>query len=88
MKVEFYSSFNKDLLGIRDPAVLKQIRRLIQRCENAESILKIPNVKKLVGTSNYFRIRIGDYRIGVTFSGKTLSFVRVLHRKEIYRYFP
>ncbi len=34
------------------------------------------------------RIRIGDYRLGIIFDGETLIFERVLHRKEIYRYFP
>jgi mRNA-degrading endonuclease RelE of RelBE toxin-antitoxin system len=31
---------------------------------------------------------IGDYRLGVIFDGEILIFERVLHRKEIYRYFP
>ncbi|MGH2412635.1 MAG: type II toxin-antitoxin system RelE family toxin, partial [Microcystaceae cyanobacterium] len=35
-----------------------------------------------------YRIRLGDYRIGLFIEGKTVTFARVLHRKEIYRYFP
>ncbi|QXE23968.1 plasmid stabilization system protein [Richelia sinica FACHB-800] len=49
---------------------------------------EITNLKKLQGYDNAYRIRIGDYRLGVIFDGETLIFERVLHRKEIYRYFP
>jgi len=31
---------------------------------------------------------VGDYRVGVIFEEETVTFCRVLHRKEIYRYFP
>jgi mRNA interferase RelE/StbE len=49
----------------------------------------IHNLKKLRAASgSYYRIRIGEYRIGLIFSGGIVTFVRCLHRKEIYRYFP
>ncbi|WP_228041137.1 type II toxin-antitoxin system RelE/ParE family toxin [Nodosilinea sp. LEGE 07088] len=48
----------------------------------------MPNVKALVGTTNRYRIRVGDYRIGVELNGETLEIMRVLHRREFYRYFP
>ncbi|WP_333119275.1 hypothetical protein [Microcoleus sp. SVA1_B3] len=32
-------------------------------------------------------IRAGDYRIGLTFDADIITFVRVLHRQEVYRYF-
>jgi mRNA interferase RelE/StbE len=35
-----------------------------------------------------YSIRIGDYRIGLALEKDTLVFVRCLHRKEIYRFFP
>jgi mRNA-degrading endonuclease RelE of RelBE toxin-antitoxin system len=34
------------------------------------------------------RFRVADYRIGFIFDGQTVIFFRVLHRKDIYRYFP
>jgi mRNA interferase RelE/StbE len=49
---------------------------------------EIKNVKKLKGFSNAYRIRIGDYRIGVTFENNIVKFARVAHRKEIYKIFP
>ena len=36
-----------------------------------------------------YRIRIGDYRIGIEVSaGEEVEMMRVLHRREFYRYFP
>jgi len=35
-----------------------------------------------------YRIGIGDYRIGLILEDETLIFVRFLHRKDLYRYFP
>ncbi|MFM6062867.1 MAG: type II toxin-antitoxin system RelE family toxin, partial [Microcystis panniformis] len=31
---------------------------------------------------------IGDYRIGFFVEEDTITFARVLHRREFYRYFP
>ena len=36
----------------------------------------------------YYRIRVGDYRVGFVFEQGAVTFVRCLNRKEIYRYFP
>lgn len=48
----------------------------------------LANLKKLQGHTNAYCIRMSDYRIGLTFDGETVTFKRVLHRKDIYRYFP
>ncbi|MBP7463649.1 MAG: type II toxin-antitoxin system RelE/ParE family toxin [Bacteroidales bacterium] len=37
---------------------------------------------------NYFRIRTGDYRIGIYLDTDTVEFVRVLSRDKIYKVFP
>ncbi|WP_202218315.1 type II toxin-antitoxin system RelE/ParE family toxin [Okeania sp. KiyG1] len=46
------------------------------------------NIKKLKGEEEYYRIRVGDYRLGIKVNDGIVFFVRILHRKEIYRYFP
>lgn len=88
MKVQFHENFNKDLSKLGDATLAKQIRKLILRLENTRSLADIPNVKKLQGGANFFRVRIGDYRVGITKDGDTVTLMRILHRKEIYRYFP
>jgi mRNA interferase RelE/StbE len=88
MKVEFNKSFAKDLLHIKDPDVLKKVEEIIIQIENTEKFSDISQVKKLKGDTNYYRIRLGNYRIGIKFDDNIIYFIRILHRKEIYRYFP
>ncbi|RUR76738.1 type II toxin-antitoxin system RelE/ParE family toxin [Chlorogloeopsis fritschii PCC 9212] len=88
MKAEFRKSFEKDLGKIQDEDLLLRIKNVIEQVEIAESLLEISNIKKLKADGNYYRIRVGDYRIGFAEDENMITFVRVLHRKEIYRYFP
>jgi mRNA interferase RelE/StbE len=88
VKVEFRESFAKDLKSIRDKSALRRTKSIIETVEKADSLTGFPNLKKLKGHSNYYRLRIGDYRIGIALQENTIVFVRILDRKDIYRYFP
>ena len=88
MNVSFRSSFAKDLNRITDKNLLRRVREAIEDVEHAQSINDLPNLKKLKSSKNYYRLRIGDYRIGLAVEDEALVFVRVLNRKDIYRYFP
>jgi len=87
VKLEFKNSFAKDLKGV-DKSLANRLRKVIEEIECAESPAEITNLKKIRGSGNYYRVRIGDYRVGIIIAGETAEFVRFLHRKEIYRYFP
>lgn len=88
MKVEFLKSFEKDLLKILDAKMSERIQEVIEQVEEAENVSAVSNLKKLKGEADYYRIRVGDYRIGIKVKEYLVSFVRILHRKDIYRYFP
>ncbi|HAZ46655.1 MAG TPA: plasmid stabilization protein [Cyanobacteria bacterium UBA11369] len=88
MNVEFRNSFEKDLSNLRDESILQRIQTVIEEVEAAENIADVSNLKKLKAEGNYYRIRVGDYRIGMAVNENIVIFVRVLHRKEVYRYFP
>lgn len=88
MKVEFRDSFAKDLKKIAEKSILKKIAQLIKIVEFAPQLSDIPGIKKLSGSTNYYRVRIGNYRMGIFVLNQTVTFVRALHRKDIYRYFP
>lgn len=88
MKVEFRDSFAKDLKSIGDKAVLNRVKEVIEAVEKAKSMAGFTHLKKLKGHGNYFRLRTGDYRIGLVLKGDTVIFVRCLNRKDIYKYFP
>jgi mRNA interferase RelE/StbE len=64
MKVEFRKSFEKDLGRLQDEDLLAKVRTVIEEIEAAQSLLGISNIKKLKADGNYYRIRVGNYRIG------------------------
>lgn len=88
MKVEFRESFLKDLQTIKNKNLLTKIQKAIENVEAAGAPQQILNFKKLKGFPNYFRIRIGEYRLGLKMENDAVTFVRVLPRKEVYRFFP
>lgn len=88
MKVEFLSKFNKDLDRIKMTFVRKSILKTIVQVEAAKNLNDISNCKKLSGFKSAYRIRIGDYRIGIFIDGDLVQFARVVHRKDIYSVFP
>lgn len=88
MKTEFRKSFEKDLRKLRDPQVLARVKAVILDIESAVSLDEISNIKKLTAKGSFYRIRVGDYRIGIIAEGELVTFIRVLHRKEMYRNFP
>jgi len=87
MKVEYLPSFLKDLKALKSTPVFEQIKDFAFAEIPNSNDLQTVNLKKLKGDDAY-RLRVGDYRIGFYFDGETVTFARVLHRKDIYRYFP
>jgi mRNA interferase RelE/StbE len=88
MVVKFERTFLKDLENINDKKLGKSVKSIIEDLENAANLSEIKNLKKMKGHSAAFRIRIGDYRIGLFFLANQIELIRFLHRKEIYRKFP
>jgi mRNA interferase RelE/StbE len=84
----FRESFDADLYTIRKAALLRRIKKAIEQVEAARTFQQIPNLKRLEASGKYYRIRVGDYRLGFVFEQGVVTFVRCLDRKEIYRYFP
>ena len=68
--------------------VKSSVIKTIELVESAKNLSEIPNLKKLKGHKSAFRIKVGDYRIGIFVEGKTVEMARVVHRKDIYKVFP
>ena len=88
MKVEFLSKFNQDLNRIYLKSVKISLAKLVETTQEAKSLAEIPHLKKLQGFKSAYRIRLGNYRVGVFIDGSVVQFARVLNRKDIYKYFP
>ena len=88
MRAEFKSSFVRDLRKVKDKELRDRIAEVIELVEKARGLQEIENMKKLRGGDYYYRIRVGDYRLGLIAERDTIIFVRCLHRRDVYRYFP
>lgn len=89
MKVNIEKSFDRDVSRVKDKNLLKSLLDVISLIENSKFIYKIPHIKKIQGFHSLYRIKIGDYRLGIEeVTGQEVNLIRFLHRKEIYRYFP
>ena len=88
MKVVFRKSFERDLKKIKDRTVLAKIRQSIEDIEAAVSSKDLRGVKKLGSAGRFYRIRVGEYRIGLVVEASEVEFVRCLHRREDLSLFP
>ena len=88
MQIVFLSKFFKDLSKINQPKVLADIEKAIIQVEKVKTTIDINQLKKLKGYKSAFRIKVGDYRIGLFIENDVIEFARILHRKDIYNLFP
>lgn len=88
MKVEVQKPFEKDIEKVTDAKLAEQINAVIEELENCKALAEIRNVKKIKAKGSYYRIRIGNYRLGLRQDENTLTLLRFMHRKDIYTYFP
>lgn len=88
MNIKFESTFEKDIKTIKNRNLLVKLNQIILNCKQAEVLGQINGLKKLRGYDSLYRIRLGDYRVGVEVIDNDIIFTRFLHRKDIYKFFP
>lgn len=88
-KSEYKKVFLKELSSIPSSYRIK-IEKLVFNEFRERNPFEFQILEKLKGYKDKYKVRIGDYRIGITISKdtQTLIFERIAHRKEIYRFFP
>lgn len=78
--------------GIGSPP--RAVREEVEEIAFGDAIKSDPflggKAEKMTGYRDYYKIRIGSYRIGLRINqaDHLIEFQRVLHRKDIYRVFP
>lgn len=89
MTPEYLPSFIRDLKALKKTPIYPTLKQIaFEEIPAYESIDQIPDLKKLKGYDQAYRVRVGDYRIGIFIANDTITFARVQHRRDIYRYFP
>lgn len=88
MVVQYNKKFLKDLSSLPKKDREKIENFVFEEVNQYTSSAEINKLEKLSGYHYYYKIRFGNYRLGVKLEEETLTFERVLHRKEIYKLFP
>ncbi len=89
MEVLYRKAFLKDLKKIKNqPAYDRIFEFAFTILPKAKALKDVDGVKAMTGYSKRYRIRFGDYRVGVELQGGTIELSRALHRREFYRFFP
>lgn len=74
-----------------DDFILQKLQILILGLQNIETLEEVKvtfDCKKMQGYTSYYRIRIGEYRLGFSVDKDQVRLIRFLHRKDIYKFFP
>ncbi len=90
MRALFKPIFKKDFEAL-EPEVRRRVEifssKIVPEIKNLRELIPY-DIKWVIGKKNFYRIRIGDYRIGLKVENEDVIFIRVLHRKDVYRHFP
>ncbi len=87
MTVEPSRQFSRDVRRLGSSQIRRRLDWTIQELIEAADITEVSGVRQLLAEGQNYRIRIGDYRLGITMDGETAVLRRFLPRGEIYRYF-
>ena len=88
-QVEYTNRFIKELAAL--PAEIKtRIEPIVFQSLESDNPFALGYLEKMKGYPDKYKIRVGDYRIGLTVDAPTNTLIcqRVAHRRDIYRIFP
>ena len=86
MNIDIRRTFTKDADNL--PANFqRQLALIITNLQQAKQLTQIKDCKKIKGSKTAYRIRLNQYHIGFFFENETIELVRILGRKDIYKYF-
>jgi len=88
-KVEYKKRFLKELSKLPD-VVQSQAEKVVFEDLICENPFDLGYLEQMRGYPGKYKIRIGQYRIGITVDKQKTILVcnRIAHRKDIYRIFP
>ncbi|MFC1851712.1 type II toxin-antitoxin system RelE/ParE family toxin [candidate division CSSED10-310 bacterium] len=88
MEIRYEKSFERDLRKVKNKSVKNKIKEKIDEIKEVDNFASLSGIKKIRGYENYYRVRIGNFRIGIELKENIIILARILDRKDIYKYFP
>ena len=88
-KVEYTKRFLKELSRL-PKEIQSQAEKIVFEELLKDNPFKLGYLERMKGYPEKYKIRIGNYRIGITINktNKLLICQRIAHRRDIYRIFP
>lgn len=87
MECKFEKAFERDFKKVKDKNLAKAILDCVQKVSKAKTIHDISNIRKISGHKSAYRIRSGNYLIGIIVENNLAIFIAFAHRKDIYKKF-
>ena len=88
MIVKYRKRFLKELSSL-PPKIRTRIEQFVFReLPEMNSISQSGHIEKMHGYDGYYKVRFGAYRVGSYYKEDVIMLERVLHRRDIYKFFP
>ena len=89
MNVQYRQLFLKDLKKLKKTDLYNRFYEFaFTALPEVDTLTDFSNIKAMVAYPGHYRFQFGDYRIGFILTDDALILMRILHRREFYRYFP
>jgi mRNA interferase RelE/StbE len=88
-KVEYTKRFLKELSGL-PKEIQGAAEDIVFNILPGENPYSLGQLERMTGYPGKYKIRVGDYRIGVSVDNRRhlIIYQRIANRKDIYRIFP
>jgi mRNA interferase RelE/StbE len=88
MKVKYSKKFLKQLAAIPSDIRSKIESFVFEELVLTLSIYEMGKVEKMKGYDGFYKVRFGNYRLGLVIENEIVAVKTVVHRREIYKFFP
>lgn len=88
MEVEYTPAFSRDLKRERNAELRRRVQQVIDELKAAPTVAAVRGAVRVTAPGRYYRIRVGDFRLGFALEGDRVVLLRFMHRRDIYRFFP
>ncbi len=88
-QIKYTKRFLKELARLPED-LQSRIELIVFNELETDNPFELGYINKMKGYKDKYKIRVGDYRIGLTLDkqNQTIICQRVAHRREIYKIFP
>jgi mRNA interferase RelE/StbE len=88
MEVRYSKKFLKQLASVPSETRVKIEEFVFDELISTSSISSLGKVEKMQGYQGFYKVRFGNYRVGLAIENEVVIVKTVMHRRDIYKFFP